>query len=299
MIVCWLLAVHSLSFELWNANSCKLSAAKGEYQSAMAAAAAWNLDLPAHELVLRNLLSHLSDQDPSLTRESLLERSRLILQKTLSDVTSQLAVERKEAASRGMGSSSDSAVLVIQDLQLLEPRGRFKLSLSTQGILLEGKAESLFARWDNVASAAVVPSSNSSKKEGEDVLALSLGCGVPCGKKEVSGLLVVLSKSPNSAVKALGLEGTHAEVLPTAMGRYIISPIVRPDKKLFNSCRSQSFLRCYRGTQEGTLYPLRSGLLFVRPMLFVPAESVNAISIGRGGNAATRYVDIKVNRMDS
>ena len=253
-----------------------------------------SVDLPANEIVLRNLLSYLGEQDPSLTRETLLERSRLILQKTLSDVTSQLTQERKDAAARSMGAATDSTLIVIEDIQLLEPRGRFKLSFSAEGLLLEGKSESLFVRWVNISSAAVVPSSNSSKKEGEDVLALSLGSGVPCGKKEISGVLIALSKSPNSIVKTPSFEGTHAEVLPTAIGHYISSPIVRPDKKLFNSCRSQSFLRCYKGTQEGTLYPLRSGLLFLRPMLFLPAEAVHAISIGRGGNAATRYVDIKV-----
>ena len=248
--------------------------------------------------VCRDLVSdlqrHLEQQDPSLTREALLERSKLILQRALAEVTTQLSVERKEAAARSMSSSGDSFLLVIEDMQVLEPRGRFKLAPSMEGILLEGKADALFVRWDNVTAAAVVPSGNSSKREGEDLLAMSLGCAVANGKKDLSGLLMVLSKSPKVVVKASNITGSQSEVLPAVISKLLSQPIAIPDKKLFLSCRSQSFLRCYRGTQEGTLYPLPSGLLFVRPMLFIPAESVNAIAIGRGGNAATRYVDIKV-----
>ena len=57
---------------------------------------------------------------------------------------------------------------------------------------------------------------------------------------------------------------------------------------------SKPFLRCYKGVQEGALYPLSSGLLFLKPMIFLAASEIESITAGRGGSAQTRYIDLIV-----
>jgi hypothetical protein len=65
---------------------------------------------------------------------------------------------------------------------------------------------------------------------------------------------------------------------------------------LFQTIAQQKeYLRCYKGIQEGAIYPLENGVVFVKPLLFLPAEEISSLTAGRGGGAGnTRYVDLKV-----
>eukprot|EP01082_Thalassiosira_pseudonana_P009702 g8476.t1 g8476 contig3:187587-189680(-) len=57
------------------------------------------------------------------------------------------------------------------------------------------------------------------------------------------------------------------------------------------------FVGCYHGMNDGALFPLREGLLFFKPPLFVPRSKLASISCGRGsGNS--RYVDMAI-QLDS
>ena len=74
--------------------------------------------------------------------------------------------------------------------------------------------------------------------------------------------------------------------------------IIGTDKALFQTVTTQkSFLRCYNGLQEGALFPLRCGIVFVKPLVFIPNEEIASLTAGRGGGSGnTRYVDLKVQR---
>ena len=52
------------------------------------------------------------------------------------------------------------------------------------------------------------------------------------------------------------------------------------------------FVRCYRGVKDGALFPLEEGLLFFRPPLFVPRDTLRSISCGRGNGGGSKYVDL-------
>ena len=46
-------------------------------------------------------------------------------------------------------------------------------------------------------------------------------------------------------------------------------------------------------TQEGVIYPLECGVVFIKPTLFLPAEEIASINAGRGGGSGqTRFVDL-------
>ncbi|KAL7506398.1 hypothetical protein ACHAXN_004903 [Cyclotella atomus] len=58
------------------------------------------------------------------------------------------------------------------------------------------------------------------------------------------------------------------------------------------------YVGCYHGLNDGVLYPLREGLLFFKPPLFVHRSKLASISCGRGSGSASRYVDMAV-QLDS
>ncbi|KAL7551770.1 hypothetical protein ACHAWF_014974 [Thalassiosira exigua] len=53
------------------------------------------------------------------------------------------------------------------------------------------------------------------------------------------------------------------------------------------------YVSCHRGFHDGALFPLREGLLFFKPPLFVPRSHLASISCGRG-SGSSRYVDMVV-----
>ncbi|CAN0427943.1 unnamed protein product, partial [Scytosiphon promiscuus] len=54
------------------------------------------------------------------------------------------------------------------------------------------------------------------------------------------------------------------------------------------------FVKCHHGVNEGALFPLKQGLLFMKPALFLPTDDIEQVVCGRGGSATTRYVDLVV-----
>ncbi|KAL9187410.1 hypothetical protein ACHAXT_001513 [Thalassiosira profunda] len=53
------------------------------------------------------------------------------------------------------------------------------------------------------------------------------------------------------------------------------------------------YVGCYQGFNDGALFPLREGLLFFKPPLFLPRSKLASISCGRG-SGGSRYVDMMV-----
>jgi len=55
------------------------------------------------------------------------------------------------------------------------------------------------------------------------------------------------------------------------------------------------FVKCYSGVNDGVLFPLKEGLLFFKPPMFVPRQTMHSIACGRGGgDSSSRYVDVTV-----
>jgi hypothetical protein len=250
---------------------------------------------PVAALIESILSSSITSQSERRGRLMALEQAKGLLALTLTEVNRLIVVEKRDLLSTSISSTGAVVCLQVEDIQLVEPRGRFKLTLTTEGLVIESKSDAISMSWSQVSVVALVPASTSAKKEGEGLLAIKLKSGVSNGKKDLFGLVFNLSKSPNALIRsAEGVEGTQMEVVSGAVGRLWGHKIVQPDNSLFISSRNQCFLRCYKGTQEGTLYPLRNGILFLKPMVFIPSEEIASITAGRGGSAVTRYVDILV-----
>ena len=92
---------------------------------------------------------------------------------------------------------------------------------------------------------------------------------------------------------ANAVTGVECDVASALVSEGWKGKIVTPRKELFVAANGKSvFLKCNKGIQEGALYPLSSGVLFVKPSVFLPSESIASITAGRGGSATTRYVDL-------
>jgi hypothetical protein len=59
--------------------------------------------------------------------------------------------------------------------------------------------------------------------------------------------------------------------------------------------QQKPFIRCHKGVSEGAIYPLHCGLLFFKPLIFIPADEIASLTAGRGGGSGnTRFIDLQI-----
>jgi hypothetical protein len=178
---------------------------------------------------------------------------------------------------------------------------------------------------NSISNLILLPSHTTSKKEGEDYFAVIFqakgdngSAGVTISGKEVKHLLFNLSKTlPNQGKGAskvdlsegfntidenngVVVQQTESEKFSQALSHAASMIIQKNDARLFRTVSSSKpFLRCHRGTQEGAIYPLECGIVFIKPLLFIPADIIASLTAGRGGGSGnTRFVDLKVSAVD-
>ena len=230
-----------------------------------------------------------------------LTKLKLLLTQSITEIGRLMAQTAKDDVVKAAGSAGGKNYLV-----MLEPRGRFNVTLSSEGMLLEGKQVTCFVPWGKISHMACVPSNASSKKEGEELLTLLLSEPVKCNNKDIKTLVWNLSKASGKDLSAIHesssapITGTEHTVVAALVGLCTNMIVVTPQKELFQSITAQKpFLRCYKGIQEGAIYPLQNGILFVKPALFITTENIASLSAGRGGGAGnTRYVDLVIETAD-
>lgn len=253
------------------------------------------------EEALRNenadaLVEALTEIDiPNLSKIEKLKYIKAILQKSIATLSSTiLDEERKNAAVIDL---SDSVVLTLDQAQMLEPRGRFKTVLTVDGMSMTGKSGVLNLLWSQISVIAQVPNANCTKKDGEDILFFHLK-DVSYMGKPLQNIVWNLNKLSKEQLKAsygpIHFSGSESVVVSGVVESLSGVALAKPQANLFTSLKQLPYLRCHKGTQEGVLYPLQCGVLFLKPSLFIPAEDVAAIAAGRGGAAQTRYIDIQV-----
>lgn len=242
------------------------------------------------------MASGLTAADDNVEKKCL-ENLKALLQNSLTIVNSQLAAMSKQDVV-AMAKSSGELLLEIDNIQCFEPRGRFNLKITSTSLFLEGKQFSVLVPVDAVSDVVCLPSFTSAKKEGEDYLAFQLNAPVKVNNKDVKSLLINLVRTTNPSTRSKSGDNDLSEssVVMMAVQDATGVHISRPQASLFATVREQKpYLKCYRGTQEGAIYPLQSGVIFVKPLLFIPADEIASITAGRGGGAGnTRYVDLMV-----
>ena len=117
--------------------------------------------------------------------------------------------------------------------------------------------------------------------------------------KSVSTLLWCLGKDEGKQYNALidrrSVTGNQSEIASALVYEGWKGEIVRPGKEVFVASNGKNlFVKCNRGVQEGALYLLSSGILFLKPALFLPTGTILSVTAGRAGCVNTRYIDLKV-----
>jgi hypothetical protein len=258
---------------------------------------------------LNSLLVVWSKQsETSHDKTSVMSDLKEFLSKSVSALNTRIAAEHKKVINLTEDEKGEM-LCEFPDLQLLEPRGRFKVIISTNSLNLEGKSGGGNIEFHAVKNFIVVQSHTSSKKEGEDLFAMIFNSPIKICGKEMSSVLFNLSKTipkvkkenpdvsevDDSTEKVL----TESEQFTIAIKQAILTKgkkVEKSDARLFHTvCNAKPFLRCHKGTQEGAIYPLECGILFIKPLLFIPAEKIASLTAGRGGGSGnTRFVDLKV-----
>lgn len=209
--------------------------------------------------------------------------------------------ERCTSAKRQKVEGDDEVLYRLENVQCHSPRGRFTLEFSAAGLSLRAKsaANDQFVPLERVSRVLRVRKPEAyAKKDASWYFVLQLKDGVSTPKgKPLRALL--LQSEEGGAPLDLGpsLQGAPPSVLQSILEELLHSATFgSASADVFESSLSKKpFVGCYKGVQEGHLWPLAAGVLFLKPPTFVPEEDVSGLTCGRGGaSGATRYVDLSL-----
>ena len=215
--------------------------------------------------------------------------------------------ENKKIKSNDLNSKSISSIYLHQETaSFVEPRGKFSAKITSTGLLLEGKS-TCFVAWNMISNAFLIPAWQTTKKDGEDLLVFHTSDPIiKSDNKKISNFVWTLGKDMKkpldvTSTMPTGLDsingfGTESDVISRIFAFVWGAPLDVPKTGVFSSLvgKSKPYVQCYKGTSNGALYPLASGILFFKPVLFLHCSDIEGIVAGRGGSAQTRYIDLKV-----
>lgn len=213
-----------------------------------------------------------------------------LISKLSSLVSAKLAKCRRADVTNLLDTNQEN-IVVFDNAQFIEPRGRFLVKFSHEGFVVEGKQGGSYVAWANVSDVISLPSSTSTKKEGEDILAIRLHQPTKYLQRELKHFVWNLSKTCGKGEAQSESEKIHLHI--TTSSNHVVK---KTDRSLFQSVENQkTYLRCYHGTQEGVIYPLKCGLVFIKPIVFIRRSEIVSITAGRGGGSSnTRFIDLMV-----
>ena len=239
---------------------------------------------------------------PSPPSSEALRSVKELLTKSVTLVNNKLTALERETVDLS-ADASETFTATYPDVQFLEPRGRFTLKIGTSTIVVDGKGGNGSIPVSKITHLCLLPSHTSSKKEGEDYLVVMFSEPIKICGKPMNNLLLNLSKAvpkPKSGepVPEEGSEAamTESRRIGLAFKNATGLKVYLPNPRLFTSTSQQRpFLRCHKGVQEGAIYPLACGMVFIKPLIFIGTDDIASFTAGRGGGSGnTRFVDIQV-----
>lgn len=227
-----------------------------------------------------------------------LNKFKNILNKCSNKVIEKLNEETKQNIIQLTEINEEDNIFSLNNSQFLEPKGKFNVIFKEDCLILNNTTSGSFIiEWKIINHIILLPSPNTSTKDGNNLLFFILNTPILLKTKKQSIFCWQLNNSGTNYSTQYGpvhFNGKENEVVSGLTEALFGHPLCRPNKTLFQTSTGSSFLRCYKGVQEGTLFPLEQGILFSKPSIFIPSKDVGSIEAGRGGSALTRYIDLKV-----
>ena len=198
------------------------------------------------------------------------------------------------------------------DVSFVQPRGKFDVHVTDNAFILtsSGKQPSTtFLPYTSLGQLAAVPDVN--RKDWCVLLQLRpTAAPLVVGKTSLSQVLLKVDttrKTTDAKAIRLPQQPAHSQPLPTVtIAAHFLStlrkycstlPLVTPEPATFSSTASTASISCYYGTNDGQLYPLSAGLLFLqRPVVWVALETVDGIEVKRSGGGKTFDLKVGVTR---
>lgn len=217
------------------------------------------------------------------------------------------------------------------EVSCINPRGKFLLSLHNNGIMLKNpkkdeeqititKEEMEHAVWfrkpEDYKSLKQLKEGSKKPIPGHMIL-MCLEDGITFRKKALTQICFQLPSYPahaaesndddineeewyNGLISAVQSENRSiTRVLAkmdnqsskTKSGGYMFQAGLGSSGNTSTTTAGMPFVGCNRGFNNGALFPLREGLLFFKPPLFLPRSKLASISCGRG-SGQSRFVDM-------
>ena len=201
---------------------------------------------------------------------------------------------------------SSTALVSFLDVSFVQPRGKFDVHVTDTALVLTstGKQSSTtLVPFACLGLLVAVPDVN--RKDRCILLGLlPTAASVAVGKTTLRQLLLKIDTTRKTTdPKAIRLpqptryaltHTTVADQLLTVLRQYCPRvSVVTPQFDTFKSTAAATSISCYHGTNDGQLYPLSTGLLFIqRPVVWVALETVDGIEVRRSGGG--KVFDLKV-----
>ena len=195
------------------------------------------------------------------------------------------------------------------DLSFVQPRGKFDVHVTDSSLVLTstGKQPSTtLVPFTSLAQLVAVPDIN--RKDRCVLLSLrSTAAPIAVGKTVLHQLLLKIDTTRKTTdAKAFSLPPHQQPPSTTTVADHFqatlcqhcpLLPVVTPQPDTFKSTAATASISCYYGTNDGQLYPLSAGLLFIqRPVVWVALETVDGIEVRRSGGGKTFDLKVGVKR---
>jgi hypothetical protein len=227
------------------------------------------------------------------------ETATLLLQATsglpnAEELSAELMAEDEGEELINLGDSLAEEV----EISMIAPRGRLKCRLFEDGLYcINAKDESFKVRPEQASQLIVFRKPEEIRKKGaRDMVLLTLK-----GEEEV----IFKKKTLTQLCFQLPDDASFLENFRTALTLTDIARVggsghdgwkfsSHQEGNTSSTTAGMPFVKCYRGVQDGHLFPLQEGLLFFKPPLFVPRSDLHSIACGRGASGQSRYVDLNI-----
>jgi hypothetical protein len=125
------------------------------------------------ELNVPNTVSEMLGMMPEKADCSKHHSLQQFLQKCNSHVSELINMETKSSIT-AQASDMGAVILKIDQTSFVDPRGKFDVTISNTGMILDGKTGGQIVEWANVELSIFLQSPSSTKKEGESLMFLVL-----------------------------------------------------------------------------------------------------------------------------